>query len=560
MKVRIGTRGSDLALWQARHVAGLLRGLGVESELVVLQTRGDKIDDVPLTTVEGKAFFTAEIERALLERDVDVAVHSHKDLPVDGTPGLTIVAIPARGPRGERLLVAPAAHDPEGAFLPLAHGARVGTSSPRRKEQLAALRPDLALLDLRGNVPTRVRRLREGRYDAILLATAGLERLALATDGWVAVDLALELLVPAPAQGALAIQVRADDRELVELCRALDDRETARAVAAERTLLARAGGGCSLPLAASIAPDPGATDGSGWLAHGFLGAGHPAGATHGRWASARGDDPERAAEALFAQLASGEPTHTGPLAGLRIALTGSAGDGSVLGARLAALGADVVHERVIELEPIAGVDLAGALAGLRPGDAVAITSRQAARRLAGHALPAGVALAAVGRASARALEEAGHRATWVGTGGASELAARIELSPGARVLWPCAEEARPELEEALVPRGIEVRRLPVYRTLPCDGAALDELAPVRVYMSPSAVEAAVGWERAHRTDRVLRFALGHATAVALGEAGLAACAQSHRDAGRARGCCDAPIADELVRELARLVPTVEVVS
>jgi hydroxymethylbilane synthase len=545
MKARIGTRGSDLALWQARHVAACLRALGVESELVVLKTRGDVIDDVPLTAVEGKAFFTAEIERALLEREVDVAVHSHKDLPVEGTPGLVIAAVPARGPQSERLLVAPAAHAPEQAFLPLARGARVGTSSPRRREQLATLRPDLVLLDLRGNVPTRVRRLREGRYDAILLATAGLERLALATDGLVAVDLDPALLVPAPAQGALAIQVRAEGGELRELCHALDDPATARAVAAERSLLARAGGGCNLPVAAALAREPGAASSAGWIAHGFLGAGHPPGAAHGRWASARGDDPERVAAALFAELASGAPTFTGPLAGLRVALTGSAGDGSLLGARLAALGADVVHERVIELEPLAGVDLADALASLRPGDAVAVTSRQAARALADHALPPRVALAAVGNATARLLAEAGQRATWIGTAGASELAGRMDLARGARVLWPCAEDARPELEEALGARGIEVRRLPVYRTVARAGAALDELAPVRVYMSPSAVEAALGWERARPASRALRFALGHATAAALEEAGLAA---------RTPSCSDAPIVDELVRELARLAP------
>jgi hydroxymethylbilane synthase len=205
MKLRIGTRGSELALWQAHYIAGELARAGVETELVVLKTRGDLIDEVPLTQVEGKAFFTAEIERAVLAREVDLAVHSHKDLPGEATPGLIVAAVPPRGPQQERLLIAPSAHDAEAAFLPLKLGSRVGTSAPRRAEQLKTLRPDLSVADLRGNVPTRVRRLREGRYDAIVLAAAGLERLALPLDGLVAIDLPLEWFVPWPCKCARRI-------------------------------------------------------------------------------------------------------------------------------------------------------------------------------------------------------------------------------------------------------------------------------------------------------------------------------------------------------------------
>lgn len=578
MKLRIGTRGSELALWQARHIAALLARDGVESELVVLKTRGDVIDDVPLTQVEGKAFFTAEIERALLAREVDLAVHSHKDLPSEATPGLTIAAVPARGAQHERLLIASHAHDAEAAFLPLRIGARVGTSAPRRTAQLTTLRPDLQMLDLRGNVPTRVQRLREGRYDAILLAAAGLDRLALAVDGLVAVDLPLALCVPAPAQGALAVQAREADRDLVALCqRLLHDAATEQSIAAERSLLSVAGGGCNLPLGAAVSaavsaaadrrrdPSPppqfGGTNGapagsteSATLvaAHTFLGAGHPPHATHARFANATGDTPRAAIEAAFAQLATGAATHTGPLAPLTVALTGSASDGSQLAGRLAALGARVVLERVIELElattPTTSVAqltarLATRLASLRTGDVLVVTSRQTARHLAGNALPRGVTVAAVGPASARALAEIGFKADIVGHAGARELASQLTLGNGARVFFPCAADATDELERALEPRGIAVERFELYRTLARTGVALADDVSARVYMSPSAVAAALAWERTHPNATAQRFALGHTTADALERAQLTA--------DRPR-CSASGVIDELIRQLARL--------
>lgn len=662
-KVRIGTRGSELALWQARHTQALLAACGVESELVVLKTRGDLIDNVPLQQVEGKAFFTAEIENALLEERVDLAVHSHKDLPTENTPGLVIGAVPERGPQGERLLIAPAAHDPRGAFVPLKRGARVGTSAPRRNEQLVTLRPDLEVLDLRGNVPTRVRRLQEGRYDAIVLACAGLDRLKLDIGELVAFDLPADVLAPAPAQGALALQVRAADAELLALCRErLHHEPTAQAVEAERSLLVTSGGGCSLPLAAAVwldrrrpqtpppqnwgtngaagggartpsdlrqapesagsgasaatssatsaatsaaigdtthsatiaaasiapatstraatnpaastttpAPAASAKSASGaaphaatagpaaaptadstaapsaeFIAHTFLGAGHPASRTprarFPRWAVGRGATPQAAIEAARAQLDSGAATGWGPLAGLRVALAGSASDGSVLGERLGALGAHVALEKLLDFEALPGVDLRALLAALRAGDVLALTSRQAARSLAGAQLPPGVTLAAVGPACARALEELGLRAEVVGHGGGEALAARLTLASGASVLWPCAEDALPDFSTALEQRGVAVRRVPVYRTRIVRGVELHRDVDARVYMSPSAVEAALDWERANTRAAAQRFALGHATAAALAQARLDAVAPT---------CESGPITEALVAELWR---------
>ena len=240
-RVVIGTRGSALARWQAGHVAGELRRADprLEVEIRIIRTKGDRILDVPLAKVGGKGLFVKEIEEALLRREVDVAVHSVKDLPTEIPAGLTLAAITAREDARDALV------SRRGALDDIPAGAVVGTSSLRRRCQLLALRPDLAVRDLRGNVDTRLRKLDEGLYDAVLLAAAGLSRLGHA-------DRATEILdpdrmIPAVGQGALGIETR--DGE-VGLVAALHHQPTALAVRAERALLERLGGGCQVPVAA----------------------------------------------------------------------------------------------------------------------------------------------------------------------------------------------------------------------------------------------------------------------------------------------------------------------
>ena len=243
--LRIGTRGSALARWQSLYVAGRLAEMSPrhETRIVEITSAGDTITDVPLSHVEGTGFFTGAIEDALLRGEVDVAVHSHKDLPIDPTPGLVVAAVPPRGPV-EDVLVARAAM----TLQTLPQSARVGTCSARRAAQVLALRPDVDLLPLRGNVPTRLGRVAEGDLDAIVLARAGLMRLGL--DSFISEVLSIERVLPAPAQGALAIQCRAGDLSLRTLLRNLDDEPTRRAVRAERGLLHALRGGCSIPVGA----------------------------------------------------------------------------------------------------------------------------------------------------------------------------------------------------------------------------------------------------------------------------------------------------------------------
>lgn len=248
--LKLGTRGSRLARWQAAWVRDALAQRGVRTEIVIIHTQGDADVDRPLHQLEGKGFFTKEIEEALLEGRIDVAVHSLKDLPTRLPDGLVLGAVPPRHDPRDALVVRDSA---VGAITALPPGARVGTSSLRRVSQLRYLRPDLELVPLRGNVPTRVEKVRGGptrpsELDAALLAVAGLERLGLADAIAARLD-PLEVM-PAPGQGALGLEIRADDRGARDALHALEHPDSRRAVHAERALVAALGGGCQAPVAA----------------------------------------------------------------------------------------------------------------------------------------------------------------------------------------------------------------------------------------------------------------------------------------------------------------------
>lgn len=247
--VRIATRGSALALSQAELVKRDLELLGCSVELVTVETQGDE-DMAPFARLSGQGFFTKAVQQALLDERADMAVHSHKDLPSQPAPGLEIAAVPSRADARDVLVLRPDALDAGGAPFPIRVGTRVGTSAVRRRDQLARQRPDLALLEMRGNVPTRLRKLRENACDALVIAAAGLERLALDLNGLVMVPLEPDAFVPAPAQGALALEVRREDGALAALLTEIHDQEAGRTVAAERGVMAMLQGGCQLALGA----------------------------------------------------------------------------------------------------------------------------------------------------------------------------------------------------------------------------------------------------------------------------------------------------------------------
>jgi hydroxymethylbilane synthase len=286
-RLRIGSRGSQLALWQANHICALLRERGHEVEIVVIKTTGDKITDVALAKVGTKGMFTKEIEEALTAGRVDLAVHSLKDLPTEIPPEFEIAAITKRQDPRDVLVSRKHANIDE-----LPHGARVGTSSLRRQAQLKSRRPDLDIHPLRGNVDTRLRKLEAGDYEAIILAAAGVNRLGLTA--LVKQVIAVDVICPAAGQGALGIEIRKDDDAIGHYLSFLNDSAARQTTMAERALLNKLGGGCQVPIGAFAEVRDGQIHLDGVVAH-------PDGSLVLR-ESRDGNDPERLGEQVGESL------------------------------------------------------------------------------------------------------------------------------------------------------------------------------------------------------------------------------------------------------------------
>ena len=303
MRIRLGTRGSRLALIQARWTASRLAEAGHDPEIVIIKTKGDRVQDRVFAEVGSPGVFVVEIESALLAGEIEVAVHSYKDLPSKGPAELVVAAVPERMDPADRMLVGPGSAD-SSRPLGVKQGARVGTASARRIALVKHLRPDCETALLRGNLPTRVRKVAEGEYDGILLAAAGLDRvdraaqadpsLAIPREGVLEIGLNPAEFVPAPSQGALALQVNGERPEVREAIAALDDHDAHAAVAAERALLARVEGGCQVPFGAWCHR----LDRGGFELRAFL---ERDGRT--RFVTQRGDDPLELSEAAWKQLA-----------------------------------------------------------------------------------------------------------------------------------------------------------------------------------------------------------------------------------------------------------------
>ena len=259
MKLRMGSRGSQLALWQGNHIAELLLGQGHSVEIEIIKTTGDRLQEVTFAEVGSKGMFTKEIEEALAAGRVDLAVHSLKDLPTELPEPFALAATPRRvDPRDAFVSVK------YGSLAELPSGARVGTSSQRRRAQLMALRPDIEAVEFRGNVDTRLRKLAEGQVDGILLAAAGLERLG--KTEWLRERMGPKDFCPAAGQGALGIETRKDDAATIAAVRFLDDAETRFAVTTERAALAALGGGCQVPIGIYCRPSlERSVEGESWV-------------------------------------------------------------------------------------------------------------------------------------------------------------------------------------------------------------------------------------------------------------------------------------------------------
>jgi hydroxymethylbilane synthase len=472
--IRVGTRGSDLALRQTTTVAQLLNGYGHETKLVVIKTSGDATDR-PFKELEGKAFFTKELDEALLDRSIDLAIHSLKDLPTDDPPGLSTSTVMRReDPRDLLLVRKGVAIDPASRRPLLGAGKRLGTSSARRCAQLAAAFPKAEIVDLRGNVPTRVKKLRDGHYDAIVLAAAGLSRLGLDLSDLTVFPLDPPEFLPAPGQGVLAVRYRADDRQLPDALRPLIDPDAAECARAERLVLARLDGGCSLPLGALARR-------VGGHALELLACLE----TEGRIvrAGVRAANASEAADAAIRALL-GAPA---------VVVTRPSELDDELVAALTDAGYPVVRQPAIRFAELPRDPARAAiLARLSDFDVVAFTSRMAVRAFA-RAVPDGRAVratAAVGPSTAHELAEHGFRVEVCADGRGGESLAHAlanALPPGSRLLHPGPAEPEPAFTRAVAASGLSCTELPLYATLPTgNDPALPEGAAVVVLASPSA--------------------------------------------------------------------------
>jgi hydroxymethylbilane synthase len=485
-----GTRTSNLALWQTDHIIKRLQAVwpGLVCRTRPFLTTGDKSLDKPLPEIGGKGLFTAELEQALRNGDIDIAVHSLKDLPVEDTPGLLLGAVTSRADVGDGLV---ARHGWTLATLP--RGAVVGTGSVRRQAQLRAVRPDLQIRSIRGNVETRLRKVQDGDYDAAILAAAGLRRLGLeaAVTEW----LSLDVMLPAPGQGALAVQCRADDVAIRELLAAIDDPAVRMAVTAERTFLASLGGGCAAPIAAYARPTADGLEMRALVASPdgqrvirVTGVGID-GCTLGMQLA------RQAQEQGAATLLTASGMVSGPLYGRRIVITRAPHQAKEFGDRLAALGAEPIRIPAIYVVPVPDSARLGqaihtlstydwlvftsangvALFGQQPGALATLQSFNHADECSAR----GPKIAAVGPATAQALAEYGLSADVVPADFVGEaIAEGLGDVNGRRILLLRAEIARQNLPALLAERGAIVDDVPVYRTLPATLSEA-ELAPLQ---------------------------------------------------------------------------------
>jgi len=474
----VGSRTSKLALWQTHHVMEMLRAAGrsIEFEVRHFTTKGDKTLDKPLPEIGGKGLFTQELEDALRKGEIDAAVHSLKDLPVEDAPGLTLGAVAERAHAGDCLVAR------NGWTLKtLPRGAVVGTSSNRRGAQLLALRPDLDIRSIRGNVETRIRKVRDGDYDATVMARAGLDRLGLADN--ITDLLGLEVMVPAPGQGALAVQCRADDTDVLETLSAIDEPAVRAAVDAERTFLEGLGGGCSAPVGAFALTDRKAAP---WQLSMTAVVGANDGGRMIRLEKT-GDDPVKLGKAAAQEaldsgageiLAEIESIQNSPLKGKRVVVTRAREQSERLCRRLEAAGAEPVLVPVIRIVPSRDSDsIESAVAGLGGFDWAVFTSingvkqwwRALEERGLDKAVLAGVRVAAVGSATAAALREQGVEPDFVPEKFVGEeIALGLEDLAGKRVCLLRAKVAGDLLPDLLRKKGCEVVDVPVYENVAVD--------------------------------------------------------------------------------------------
>ena len=472
-KLIIGTRGSDLALWQANFTKDRLAEIGVESELKIIKTQGDKILNLRLDKLEGKGFFTKELEEELLYSKIDIAVHSHKDLPTTNPPGLIIAAVSEREDPSELLLILKDCVDVT-QKLSLKTGAQVGTSSNRRKAQLLAMRTDLNIEDLRGNINTRIQKLRDENYDAILLAKAGVARLGLDLSEFHMEVIDPTELVPAPAQGVLAIQIRENDKELYDLLQQINDADVAASIAVERKVLNLFEGGCHMPLGCYCKKENGKYE--VWTSKALTGDDFP------DRLFLRVDSLEGLAETIVAKFDVNRKKPS------KVFISREIGEHNYFRRALEKNNIEIEGRSLIRTFPIVNVLDPFYLKHI---DWIFFSSRNGVEYFfkLKPVLPKHVKFGVVGRGSEDALRKYGHLANFVGeTGDITEVAEEFApLVTGQTVLFPRAQDSLLSIQKSLS-ADTKVVDLPIYETVIED--EIDQTyAEVLIFTSPSNVDA-----------------------------------------------------------------------
>ncbi len=496
--VIIATRGSDLALWQANYIAAKLNSIGLKTELNIIKTQGDKIQHLSLEKLEGKGFFTKEIEDTLLNNEADIAVHSHKDLPTESHPDLIIAAVSDREDPSELLLIRKESVDARQKFS-VKKNAVVGTSSSRRKSQLLAFRKDIELKDLRGNVPTRIDKLRKGDYDAILIASAGVERLDLDISDLHAEKLNPKEFVPAPAQGVLAIQIRKGENDLYQKLQAIHKSDIALQIGIERKVLNLFQGGCQMPVGAYCEYDEDKEVFKTWVSKSVTWDQLPVGIY------TESKNQEGLAEKIVAKIKSVKP--------VSVFITRNLKTDDYFHRILEHHGFTVEGKSLIEMKPTP-------VRSIPVTDWIFFSSKHAVKFFFLQKPDIGnQKFGCIGKATAEAIRKYGRRADFIGYSTDTKMTGKQFASRvgDGTVLFPMAKESMRSVQNGFVKREQTID-LVVYETLKTDVQIQTSVFDVFLFTSPSNVEAFFEKNKLTSSHKVI--AMGEATAAALKKHGV----------------------------------------
>ncbi len=506
-KIIIGTRGSELALWQANYTKAALEKLGHQAELKIISTQGDRTQqwNTSFEKLEGKGFFTKELEEELLATGIDLAVHSHKDLLTENPPGLIIAAVSEREDPSDILLIRKEAVDVKKKFQ-LKNAARVGTSSARRKAQLLAFREDVQLSDLRGNVPTRINKLREGHYDAILLACAGIERLGIDLSEFHVEKLNPQEFVPAPAQGVLAWQIRENDAALLTILRQLNQEDVDIAIGMERKILNLFEGGCHMPLGAYCEID---SDEEGRRLFKIWTAVAEAWDKQPRQLYFETYTTEGFSQKAVAKIKNIEPK--------KVFITRNLCETDYFYKALHRLsfqpsGKSLIEFKTIEISEVPATEW------------IFFSSKHAVRFFFQQQPKVGqVKYGCISKQTAQELRNMGKKADFIGQSTDTKLIGKqfASVAGNTRVLFPIAKESMQSVQHQLTKKE-NVFNLPVYQTIK-HPVPIPSETDIVVFTSPSNVEAFFEKNKLKSSQQVV--AMGDATTKALERKGVKKCAQ-----------------------------------